>query len=81
MARPSKSHANSPVLTAFGAAVRSARLAKGISQEALADMAGIDRSYMGGIERGEHNVALVNIHKISAALRLSIAELMSSGGL
>lgn len=44
-------------------------------------MAGIDRSYMGGIERGEHNVALVNIHKISAALRLSIAELMSSGGL
>jgi transcriptional regulator with XRE-family HTH domain len=52
-----------------------------MSQEALADRAGLDRSYMGGIERGEHNVALVNIQKISEALNLSIAELMAQAGI
>lgn len=48
----------------------------GLSQEALADEAGIDRSYMGGIERGEHNLALININKIAKALNHSVAELM-----
>jgi transcriptional regulator with XRE-family HTH domain len=77
MARPSNSHANAPALTAFGRAVRDLRLEHGISQEALADAAGIDRSYMGGIERGEHNVALINIQRIAIALGKSIAELMT----
>ena len=76
MARPSRHATTSPALAAFGEAVRVARLELGLSQEALADLAGLDRSYMGGIERGEHNVALINIQKVAAALNLSIADLM-----
>lgn len=76
MAKPSKQAGKTPALASFGQAVRAARLEREISQESLADLAGIDRSYMGGIERGEHNVALINIQKIAAALDLSIAELM-----
>lgn len=77
MARPSKQATTTPALAAFGAAVRATRLEQGISQEALADIAGLDRSYMGGIERGEHNVALINIQKVAAALDVSISELMA----
>ncbi|TXT24726.1 MAG: XRE family transcriptional regulator [Gallionellaceae bacterium] len=80
MAKPSKQADTAPALASFGQAVRAARLEQGMSQEALADLAGIDRSYMGGIERGEHNVALINIQKIAAALGLSIAELMEQAG-
>jgi transcriptional regulator with XRE-family HTH domain len=81
MARPSKTHAYAPALIAFGEAVRSLRLEQGVSQEALADAAGIDRSYMGGIERGEHNVALINLKRIATALDTTVAELMSSARL
>ena len=81
MARPSKRAGACSALAAFGVAVRAVRLEQGISQEALADLAGLDRSYMGGIERGEHNVALINIQKIAAALDLSIAELMAQAGI
>lgn len=49
-------------------AVRVERQALGLSQEALADKANIDRSYMGGIERGEHNIAIMNLLKIADAL-------------
>lgn len=43
-------------------------------------MAGLDRSYMGGVERGEHNVALINIKKIAGALGVSVAEVMGKAG-
>jgi transcriptional regulator with XRE-family HTH domain len=76
MAKPSKQSVSSPVLWSFGATVREARLERGLSQESLADLAGLDRSYMGGIERGEHNLALINIQKIALALNLTIAQLM-----
>jgi transcriptional regulator with XRE-family HTH domain len=59
----------------FGKAVRQRRNKLGVSQEAFADMCGLDRTYIGGIERGERNVALVNIEKIAKTLRLTIAEL------
>jgi transcriptional regulator with XRE-family HTH domain len=59
----------------FGRALRWQRQKLGVSQEAFADMCGLDRSYIGGIERGERNVALVNIEKIAKTLRLTIAEL------
>ena len=59
----------------FGRAVRQKRHKLGVSQEAFADLCGLDRTYIGGIERGERNVALVNIEKIARALRLSLAEL------
>ncbi|WP_021028084.1 MULTISPECIES: helix-turn-helix domain-containing protein [unclassified Comamonas] len=63
-----------PELIAFGKAVRMHRKALGYSQEAFGDECGIDRSYMGGIERGEHNLALVNILKIIKALNLQPSE-------
>jgi transcriptional regulator with XRE-family HTH domain len=59
----------------FGKAVRQRRHKLGVSQEAFADMCHLDRTYIGGIERGERNVALVNIEKIAKTLKLTIAEL------
>jgi len=61
---------------AFGAAVRAARTEDGIAQEALAHLAGIERSHMGKIERGEHMPTLVLILKIARALGRSSGELM-----
>lgn len=61
-------------LLRFGDAVRKQRKAHGFSQEAFGDVCGIDRSYMGGIERGEHNLALVNILKIIKALGMQPSE-------
>jgi transcriptional regulator with XRE-family HTH domain len=59
----------------FGKALRQRRTKLGVSQEAFADMCQLDRTYIGGIERGERNVALVNIEKIAKTLKLTIAEL------
>jgi transcriptional regulator with XRE-family HTH domain len=61
----------------FGARLRELRKARGLSQEALADLCGLDRTYVGGIERGERNVALRNIERIAEALGLSISALMA----
>jgi transcriptional regulator with XRE-family HTH domain len=63
-----------PELVQFGRAVRERRQALGYSQEAFGDLCGIDRSYMGGIERGEHNLALLNILKIIDGLQLKPSE-------
>lgn len=57
-------------LALFGEGLRKLRSKAGFSQEELADKAGIDRSYLGAIERGEHNLALINIVKIAKALGL-----------
>ena len=62
------------MLIAFGEAVRRYRKDKGFSQEAFADECGIDRSYMGGVERGERNLALVNIERIVTALGMQPSE-------
>ena len=64
-----------------GQAVRELRLAKGWSQEAFADYVGIDRSYIGGIERGEHNLALVNLIKIASTLGVKAAQLLDKAKL
>ena len=63
------------VKAAFGKRVRELRTARGLSQEALALACGLDRTYIGGIERGERNVSLVNIEKIAAGLGLPVREL------
>ena len=68
-------------LRKLGAAIRAARLERGLSQEALADAAGIDRSHMGKIERGERNVSVLNVARVSDALDCSVASLMASAGL
>lgn len=63
------------IRTRFGRALRHRRNKLGVSQEEFADLCGLDRTYIGGIERGERNVALVNIEKIALALRLSLVQL------
>ncbi len=61
---------------AFGAAVRATRTEDGIAQETLAHLAGIERSHMGKIERGEHMPTLALVLKIARALGRSAGELM-----
>jgi transcriptional regulator with XRE-family HTH domain len=62
---------------AFGRAVRARRRELGYSQEALAAEAGLHRNYVGAIERGEQNIALTNILRISRVLRLPAASLIA----
>lgn len=81
MARVSGQQDTGGQLKALGAAVRAARKARGMSQEALADAAGIDRSHMGKIERGERNVTLLNVARIASALGLRVSGLLSDAGL
>lgn len=81
MAKPSPSFAKEPTLVALGDAIRRTRATKQLSQEALADLAGIDRSYMGGIERGEHNVAVINLSRIAKALEVRPSALLASAGI
>ncbi len=64
------------ILKRFGQRVRDLRKARGLSQEAFAAECGLDRTYMGGIERGERNVALRNIERIADTLGISISQLM-----
>jgi len=66
------------ILKRFGTRVRELRLEKELSQEKFAAKCGLDRTYLGGVERGERNIALRNIEKIAKALGKSIAELMQS---
>lgn len=63
------------IKAAFGQRVRELRGEKGLSQEALALACDLDRTYIGGIERGERNVSIVNIHKIAVALGVPVREL------
>lgn len=64
----SKKVGKNPALVAFGAAVRRRRMDEGFSQEAFADACELDRSYMGGVERGERNLSLVNIMRVLKGL-------------
>lgn len=66
----------SPVCEAFGRNLRAVRKAKGFSQERLAHEAGIDRSYVGKIERGEVNVTLEKIYLFAACLHCAARELV-----
>ena len=60
----------------FGDRVREVRQKRGISQEALADLCEVHRTFIGSVERGEANISLVNIYKIAAGLEISAKELM-----
>ncbi len=64
------------ILKRFGQRVRALRKEQGYSQENFAAACELDRTYMGGIERGERNLALRNIEKIAQTLGITLAELM-----
>lgn len=68
---------NDTLLAAFGEALRAKRKERGLSQEELAARASLDRSYVGGVERGERNVSLINLNKLARALDLALAELLA----
>jgi transcriptional regulator with XRE-family HTH domain len=62
----------------FGSRVRELRQRLGLSQEELAEKADLHRNYIGGIERGERNVGLINVGKLAGALDVSVAELFAT---
>jgi transcriptional regulator with XRE-family HTH domain len=66
---------NNGLSKALGKRLRDLRLQSGISQEALAAEAGVHRTYLGGIERGERNPSLANLHKLAQALGVDLATL------
>lgn len=62
----------------FARLLKSERLARGISQEGLAELAGLHRTYVGSVERGERNIAVDNMEALANALGLDICELLRS---
>ena len=68
---------NADVLKAFGSAVRAAREESGRSQEALGNDAGLDRTYVSGLERGIRNPTLTTQIKLAEALELPLATIVS----
>lgn len=66
---------NDDVKITFGHRVRALRKRAGLSQEQFALKCGLDRTYIGGVERGERNISIVNIEKIARAIDLSLKDL------
>lgn len=64
---------------AFGEQIRCQRKSRGITQEELANLSNLDRSYVGGVERGDRNISLINIYKIAYALKLTPKDLFPEG--
>jgi len=73
-----RKRSDAAILKHFGATLRELRNERGLSQWDVADAAGLDRNYVGMIERGERNPAVVNVVKIAKALGVSPAELFRS---
>lgn len=74
-------HRQAPALIALGKAIREAREARMMSQEALSLAADVDVSYVGRVERGDNNVAILTLLKLTKALELTLAELAASAEL
>ena len=71
-------HKHKVLLKKVGRNIREARKAKGLSQESLALEAGLDRSYVGGVERGERNIAVLNLARIAKALGIPVSSRVRS---
>ena len=68
-------------LVALGAAIKNLRVRNKMSQENLALSAEVDRSYLGRVERGDNNVAVLTLHRIARSLGVSLAELFEQAEL
>ena len=73
---PGKMEMVHPVLTSFASKLKALRMKKGVSQEKLAEMAGLHRTYVSLVERGTCNISLLNIHKLAEALGVPLTKLM-----
>ncbi|MFA5959077.1 MAG: helix-turn-helix transcriptional regulator [Tatlockia sp.] len=67
-----------PALIKLGQRIRELRLERGFSQESFAHEVNLDRTYMGGIERGERNIAAINLIRIAKCLNIEVGELFPS---
>lgn len=81
MARVSGQQDHGGQLAQLGDVIRQRRLKLGLSQEALADASGVDRSHMGKIERGERNVTFLNLLRIANALGAKPSTILADAGL
>jgi transcriptional regulator with XRE-family HTH domain len=81
MARISGAQDEDGVLARLGRHIRELRTARHLSQEALADASGIDRSHMGKIERGERNVTILNLLRIAKALGCKVSDMIAGAAL
>ena len=72
---PKEEEGRHPALIALGEQIRKARKRRGFSQEDFAARAELGRSYYGGVERGERNIAALNLMRIAAALQMEVGEL------
>lgn len=73
---PKKEHTPTDPRILFGRRLAEIRKTKGLSQERLALESGLARSYLGGVERGQRNIALLNIHRLAETLEITPAELL-----
>ncbi len=71
---------NTDIKANVGNRIRELRKIKGVSQETLAGIADIDRTYMTSVENGKRNISIVNIEKIATALGVSVKEFFSDDG-
>ena len=60
----------------FASNLRKERLAQGLSQEALAEQAGLHRTYVGSVERGERNIAIDNMERLANTLNVAVVDLL-----
>ena len=65
------------LLKKFGLRVKELRSTRGITQESLADLAGLSRQYIGDVERGTRNISLFNLAKIARALEITLSDLLN----
>ncbi len=75
---PDYSRTDAKTLKKFGAVIKAKRGVLGVSQEELADRAGLHRTYIGGVEQGRRNLSLLNILKIAGALEVRPEELFAA---
>jgi transcriptional regulator with XRE-family HTH domain len=68
-----------PARRIFAENLRKARLAKGLSQEGLAELANLHRTYVGSVERGERNVSIDNMERLAAAVGVALPSLLQDG--